>query len=380
MKLFDVYPLFDINPVKAQGSYIWDDAGEKYLDFYGGHAVISIGHGHPHYIRKMVEQLSQIGFYSNAVKMPIQQELAQKLGKLSGYEDYNLFLCNSGTEANENAIKLASFHNGRKKVIAFTNSFHGRTSLSLGVTDDSKLSAKINKDHDVVFVQLNDERQFLKEINDDVCAVIIEGIQGVGGIQIPNDSFLQTIQRACEKHGALFIADEIQSGCGRTGKFFSHQYANVTPHLITTAKGMGNGFPVAGVLIHPSIKAKHGMLGTTFGGNYLACTASLAVLEVIEKEQLLLNAKEIGNYLIESLTKLNGVKEVRGKGLMIGIETEGNASVIRKQLLEEKNIFTGYSSSNNTIRLLPPLNISKIEADKFLTAIQKILQNQLQTI
>lgn len=380
MKLFDVYPLFDINPVKAQGSYIWDDAGEKYLDFYGGHAVISIGHGHPHYIRKMVEQLSKIGFYSNAVKMPIQEELAIKLGKLSGYEDYNLFLCNSGTEANENAIKLASFHNGRKKVIAFTNSFHGRTSLSLGVTDDTKLSASVNKDHEVVFVPLNNEEQFLNAMSDDVCAVIIEGIQGVGGIQIPTNSFLQTIQSACEKHGALFIADEIQSGYGRTGKFFSHQYANVTPHLITTAKGMGNGFPVAGVLIHPSIKAKHGMLGTTFGGNYLACTASLVVLEVIEKEQLLSNAKEMGNYLMESLAQLSGIKEVRGKGLMIGIETEGNAAIIRKQLLEEKNIFTGYSSSNNTIRLLPPLNISKIEADKFLTAIKKILQNQLQTI
>lgn len=374
MKLFDVYPLFDINPVKAQGSYIWDDAGKKYLDFYGGHAVISIGHGHPYYIQKMTKQLNEIGFYSNAVKMPIQEQLAQKLGKLSGYEDYNLFLCNSGTEANENAIKLASFHNGRKKVIAFTNSFHGRTSLSLGVTDDTKLSANINKDHDIVFVPLNNEEQFLNAMNDDVCAVIIEGIQGVGGIQIPNDSFLQTIQTACEKHGALFIADEIQSGYGRTGKFFSHQYATVTPHIITTAKGMGNGFPVAGVLIHPSIKAKHGMLGTTFGGNYLACTASLAVLEVIEKEQLLSNAKEMGDYLMESLTQLSGIKEVRGKGLMIGIETTGNASIIRKQLLEEKNIFTGYSSSNNTIRLLPPLNISKVEADKFLTAIQKILQ------
>jgi acetylornithine aminotransferase len=380
MNLFDVYPLFDINPVKAKGSYIWDDKNEKYLDFYGGHAVISIGHGHPHHIQKMTEQLNEIGFYSNAVKMPIQEALAQKLGKLSGYEDYNLFLCNSGTEANENAIKLASFHNGRKKIIAFTNSFHGRTSLSLGVTDDTKLSAKINKDHDVVFVPLNDEEQFLKAMNNNVCAVIIEGIQGVGGIQIPNNSFLETIQNACEKHGALFIVDEIQSGYGRTGKFFSHQDTNVKPHLITVAKGMGNGFPVAGVLINPSIKAKHGMLGTTFGGNYLACTASLAVLEVIEKEQLLSNAKEMGNYLMESLTQLNGIKAVRGKGLMIGIETEVNSATIRKQLLEKEKIFTGYSACNNTIRLLPPLNINKSEADKFLAALKTVLEKQLQTI
>lgn len=380
MKLFDVYPLFDINPVKAKGAYIWDNNDQKYLDFYGGHAVISIGHGHPYYVQNLTEQLSKIGFYSNAIKMPIQEELAKKLGKLSGYKDYNLFLCNSGTEANENAIKLASFHNGRKKIIAFTNSFHGRTSLSLGVTDDPKLSANINKDHEVVFVPLNDKEQFLKAIGDDICAVIIEGIQGVGGIQVPDNSFLETIQAACEKHGALFITDEIQSGYGRTGNFFAHQGANVKPHLITVAKGMGNGFPVAGVLIHPSIKAKHGMLGTTFGGNYLACAASLAVLDVIEQEQLLLNAKLIGDYLMEYLIKINGIKEVRGKGLMIGIVTEANASLVRKQLLEEEKIFTGYSSSNNTIRLLPPLNIGKAEADDFLSAIKTILQKQLQTV
>lgn len=380
MNLFDVYPLFDINPVKAKGAYIWDHKDQKYLDFYGGHAVISIGHGHPYYLQNMTEQLNKIGFYSNAVKMPIQEELAKKLGGLSGYKNYNLFLCNSGTEANENAIKLASFHNGRKKVIAFTNSFHGRTSLSLGVTDDAKLSANINQDHDVVFVPLNDKEQFLKAMGDDVCAVIIEGIQGVGGIQVPDNSFLETIQIACEKHGVLFIADEIQSGYGRTGNFFAHQGANVKPHLITVAKGMGNGFPVAGVLIHPSIKAKHGMLGTTFGGNYLACAASLAVLDVIEQEQLLLNAKLIGDYLMESLIKINGIKEVRGKGLMIGLVTEGNASLVRKQLLEEEKIFTGYSSSNNTIRLLPPLNIGKAEADDFLSAIKTILQKQLQTV
>ena len=377
MNLFDVYPLYNITPVKAQGSYLWDNKGNKYLDFYGGHAVISLGHSHPHYVNKLKEQLDQIGFYSNAVKIPQQETFALKLGKLSGYEDYNLFLCNSGTEANENAIKLASFHNGRKKVIAFSNSFHGRTSLSLGVTDDTKLSATINQTHDVVFVELNNEREFIATIDADVCAVIIESIQGVGGIQIPTNSFLKLVEQKCEKYGALFIADEIQSGYGRSGKFFAHQYANVKPDLITIAKGMGNGFPVAGVLINPTIKAKHGMLGTTFGGNYLACAASLAVLEVIEKEELQENAFEVGNYLMESLIQIDGVKEVRGKGLMIGIETEISASVIRKQLLEEAKIFTGYSAGNNTIRLLPPLNITRTDADEFLSSLKNILQTQL---
>ncbi len=380
MQLFDVYPLFDINPVKAQGAYIWDDKENKYLDLYGGHAVISIGHSHPHYVKRLKDQLDQIGFYSNAVKMPIQQELATKLGKLSAYESYNLFLCNSGTEANENAIKLASFHTGRKKVIAFKDSFHGRTSLSLGVTDDAKLSALVNKDHEVVFVELNNEKDFLAIMDNSVCAIIIEGIQGVGGIHVPTPSFLKMIQSSCEKEGAIFILDEIQSGYGRSGNFFAHQDAEVEPHIITVAKGMGNGFPVAGVLIHPKIKASHGMLGTTFGGNYLACAASLAVLEVMEQEKLMENAKTMGNYLVEKLIKLDGVKEVRGKGLMIGIETITNSAAIRKQLLEEEKVFTGYSASKNTIRLLPPLNISKNEADAFLKAFENVLQKQLQTI
>lgn len=377
MNLFDVYPLFDITPVKAEGAFIWDDKGTKYLDFYGGHAVISIGHSHPHYVKKLTEQLNQIAFYSNAVKMPLQNLLAEKLGKHSGYSDYNLFLCNSGTEANENALKLASFHNGRKKVIAFKDSFHGRTSLSLGATDDVKLSANINKDHEVQFLELNEEQAFLKAIDETTCAVIIEGIQGVGGINVPSSSFLKIIETECNKLGVVLILDEIQSGYGRSGKFFAHQHAEIKPHIITTAKGMGNGFPVAGVLIHPDIKAKHGMLGTTFGGNYLACAASLSVLEIIENENLIAKAKEIGNYIMTELKNMERIKNVRGLGLMIGIETEGDATIIRKKLLNDEKIFTGFSSGKNTIRLLPPLNITINEAQLFLTAIHKILQQQL---
>lgn len=377
MNLFDVYPLFDITPVKAEGAFIWDEKGIKYLDLYGGHAVISIGHSHPHYVKKLTEQLNQIAFYSNAVKMPLQNLLAEQLGKLSGYTDYNLFLCNSGTEANENALKLASFHNGRKRVIAFTDSFHGRTSLSLGATDDVKLSANINKDHEVIFLPMNDEAAFKNAINETVCAVIIEGIQGVGGINVPSNEFLKTIESECNKLGVVLILDEIQSGYGRSGKFFAHQYSGIKPHIITTAKGMGNGFPVAGVLIHPDIKAKHGMLGTTFGGNYLACAASLSVLEVIESENLISNAIEIGNFILSELSKMDGVKNVRGLGLMIGVETEGDATLIRKKLLQDEKIFTGFSSGKNTIRLLPPLNIGTNEAKLFLNALNKILQEQL---
>ncbi|MDP3567375.1 aspartate aminotransferase family protein [Sediminibacterium sp.] len=377
MNLFDVYPLFDITPVKAEGTFIWDDKGTKYLDFYGGHAVISIGHSHPHYVKKLDEQISQIAFYSNAVKMPLQNLLAEQLGKLSGYTDYNLFLCNSGTEANENAFKLASFHNGRKKVIAFKDSFHGRTSLSLGATDDAKLSANINKDHHVVFLPFNDVDAFKNAIDEATCAVIIEGIQGVGGINVPSPDFLRMLETECNKLGVVLILDEIQSGYGRSGKFFAHQHSAIQPHIITTAKGMGNGFPVAGVLIHPDIKAKHGMLGTTFGGNYLACAASLSVLEVIENENLISNAKETGNFIMTELKKMEGVKSVRGLGLMIGIETEGDANLIRKKLLQDEKIFTGFSSGKNTIRLLPPLNITIEEAQMFLNSINTILQQQL---
>jgi acetylornithine/N-succinyldiaminopimelate aminotransferase len=377
MNLFDVYPLFNINPVKASGAFIWDEKGNKYLDFYGGHAVISIGHSHPYYIKKISQQLNQMGFYSNAVKMPLQNILAEKLGRLSGYSDYNLFLCNSGAEANENALKLASFHNGRKKIIAFKDSFHGRTSLALGVTDDMKLSANINKNHEVVFLPLNDKEAFVQAINENTCAVIMEGIQGVGGINIPDNEFLKIVENYCNKWGVILILDEVQSGYGRTGKFFAHQYSGIEPHIITTAKGMGNGFPVAGVLIHPKIKAKHGILGTTFGGNYLASAASIAVLEVVENEKLIGNAGEKGDYIMQSLKKISGIKKVKGKGLMIGVETEIDAAVIRNRLLEDEKIFTGYSPAKNTIRLLPPLNIGKAETELFLNAIHNVLQQQL---
>ncbi|MCC9167100.1 aspartate aminotransferase family protein [Pontibacter harenae] len=376
MNLFDVYPLFDIEPVKASGSIVWDKDGKKYLDLYGGHAVISIGHSHPHYVKRIARQLYDIGFYSNAVQIPQQQELAEKLGKLSGYEDYNLFLCNSGAEANENALKVASFHTGRKKVIAFKNGFHGRTSAAVAATDNPSIIAPINETDNVIFLPLNDEAAFeqaLQEHGAELAAVIVEGIQGVGGVYIPETSFLEALAVGCAKVGALLILDEVQSGYGRSGNFFAHQYANIKPDLITVAKGMGNGFPVAGVLISPDIDAKHGMLGTTFGGNYLACAASLAVLEVIEQENLVENAQKVGDYLVEQLQKIPQVKEVRALGLMIGIELAESCAPIRKALLQEHRIFTGSSSNKNTLRLLPALCITRKEADKFLEAFQAVL-------
>jgi len=371
MKTFEVYPLFNIEPVKARGSYIWDKAGKKYLDLYGGHAVISVGHSHPHYVKKLNEQLSKIGFYSNSVQIPQQEILAEKLGRLSGYEDYNLFLCNSGAEANENALKLASFHTGRKKIIAFTGAFHGRTSLAVAATDDTSILAHVNQTANISFLPFNNEST-LDQITEEIAAVIIEGIQGVGGIQVPEKDFLEKLQAQCKRTGTLLILDEIQSGYGRSGKFFAHQHAGIKPDLITVAKGMGNGFPVAGVLISSEIKAKHGMLGTTFGGNHLACAAGIAVLDIIEEEDLLENAEILGEYLASSIKKIPGVKEVRGKGLMIGIDTETNSAELRKQLLNEHRIFTGYSSSTKTIRLLPALNISRAEADIFLEAFQQV--------
>ncbi len=378
MNLFDVYPLFNVTPVKAKGSFIWDSNGEKYLDLYGGHAVISIGHSHPYYVEKLSLQLNNIGFYSNSVQSPLQLELATKLGEQSGYTDYNLFLCNSGAEANENAFKLASFHTGRKKIIAFTKSFHGRTSAAVAATDDKSLIALINETENIIFCEFGNEEMLLTIFSkEEIAAVIIEGIQGVGGVNVPDNSFLQLIKGCCEKYNALMICDEIQSGYGRSGKFFAHQYANVKPDIITIAKGMGNGFPVAGVLIHPSIKSKHGMLGTTFGGNYLACAASIAVLDVIKKEALINNAKEIGNYLIQNLVNLDGVKEVRGLGLMIGIELEMSCKNIRETLLTDYKIFTGSSTNKNTLRILPSLTISKKEADLFLQAFKKVLTSQL---
>lgn len=375
MKPFNVYPLFDIEPVKANGSYIWDANGTKYLDLYGGHAVISIGHSHPYYIKKIKEQLDKIGFYSNSVKINQQEELAQKLGALSGYEDYNLFLCNSGAEANENALKLASFKTGRKKIIAFSKSFHGRTSLAVAATDDPKIIAPVNVSPHVVFLPFNDEERFEEAMTEEVCAVIIEGIQGVGGVNVPDVQFLQKIKKLCEQYSALLILDEVQSGYGRTGKFFAHQHAEIKPDLITVAKGMGNGFPVAGVLIHPAIKATMGMLGTTFGGAYLACAAGIAVLDIIKNEQLIKNAAETGNYLMEELKKMNEVKDVRGAGLMIGVQLEIPSAEIRSKLLHTHKIFTGSSSEKNTIRILPSLAITKSEIEVFLRAFAASLKS-----
>lgn len=373
MTLFDVYPLFDIHLEKGAGSYVWDKEGNKYLDFYGGHAVISIGHSHPHYLKRLEEQLKKLAFYSNSVHLDIQQQLADKLGKLSGYDDYHLFLCNSGAEAIENALKLASFQNQRKKIIAFKGAFHGRTSGAVAITDNPKIKALINDDSHVEFLPFNDEAALQNAFSKDVCAVIIEPIQGVNGIYEATSSFLQLIQDLCKENDSLFIADEIQCGYGRSGKFFSHQWANVQPNIITMAKGMGNGFPVAGVLIHPNIKAKYSMLGTTFGGSPLACAAALAVLEVIEKENLIQNAFEVGNYMLGECTSLPHVKEVRGKGLMIGVEFDFPIKELRENLVHTQRVFTGNSNQPNTIRLLPSLAVTKQEAEKLLDAFKRSL-------
>ncbi len=367
---FDVYPVFDINPVRAEGSYIWDDKGKKYLDFYGGHAVISIGHSHPHYVRMITEQLASIGFYSNSVKIPLQNQLAEKLGKLSGYTDYQLFLCNSGAEANENALKLASFETGRKKVIAFSGSFHGRTSLAVAATDNPKIVAPVNQTDNIIFSPFNDVDAFLKVMDGDVAAVIVEGIQGVAGIQLPTAIFMETLQAKCREFGAKLILDEVQSGYGRTGKFFAHQHFDVTPDIITTAKGMGNGFPVAGVLISPTIKPTYGMLGTTFGGAYLACAAAIAVLDVMAKENLMANAQQLGDYLVAQLQGIAGIKEVRSKGLMIGIDMVYPAEALRRSLVFDHHVFTGAAGSS-TVRLLPALNITQNEANEFLDAFKQ---------
>ncbi|QHL88928.1 aminotransferase class III-fold pyridoxal phosphate-dependent enzyme [Nibribacter ruber] len=373
MNLFDVYPLFDITPVKALGSTLWDANGIEYLDLYGGHAVISIGHSHPHYVQRLSEQLNNMGFYSNSVKIPLQQELADKLGQLSGYQDYQFFLVNSGAEANENAIKLASFHTGRKKIISFKKSFHGRTSAAVSATDDPSIVAPVNETDNVVFLPMNDKAAVEKVLaGKDVAAIIIEGIQGVGGVVIPEPQFLQDLEKLAKKYGSLLILDEVQSGYGRSGKFFAHQHAGIRPDLITIAKGMGNGFPVAGVLISPEIHAKHGMLGTTFGGNYLACAAALAVLEVIEQENLIENAAKMGSYLMEKAKTLPSVREVRGQGLMVGIELEVPCAPLRKALLDEYRIFTGSASNKNTIRILPALNVTQVELYRFLEAFAEL--------
>lgn len=379
MGLFDVYSLLNIEPVRAKGAYLWDKNGEKYLDFYGGHAVISIGHCHPVYVDKISLQLNCIGFYSNAVVNPLQQELAGLLEKTSGYPDYNLFLCNSGAEANENALKLASFVTGRVKVLAFKGAFHGRTSAAVAVTDNPVIQAPLNQCHPVTFIQLNDREALVKELTTGTyAAVIVEGIQGVGGIRLPEPEFLRLMRDCCEESGTLMIVDEVQSGCGRSGKFFAHQHAGVNPDIITMAKGMGNGFPIAGLLIAPKIEAQKGMLGTTFGGSHLACAAALAVLEVMNQEYLVNNAAALGKYLQCELKKIPGVKEVRGLGLMIGVETDFLQSEVRKRLTFGHHIMTGYSGEY-TLRLLPPLVITRKECDEFIIAFREVMESLLGT-
>ena len=376
MNLFDVYPLNNITIVKAAGSYVWDDTNQKYLDLYGGHAVISIGHTHPHYVHRLEEQLHKVGFYSNSVKIPLQVELAKKLGEVSGKGDYQLFLCNSGAEANENALKLASFYNGRKKIIAFKKAFHGRTSLAVAVTDNPAIVAPVNQTDNVIFLPFNDEDALEAAFKqDDICAVIIEGIQGVGGINVAADSFLQKIRSLCDAYNAVYIADAVQCGYGRTGKFYAHDYSGVNADIYTMAKGMGNGFPVAGISIAPKIQPKHFMLGTTFGGNHLACAAALAVLEVMEKDALMKNAETVGDYLISELKKLPQILEVRGRGLMIGIELPEELKEVKKNLLFKHKIFTG-EAKPYVIRLLPALNITKVEADIFLEAFREELKSE----
>jgi len=373
MKLFDVYPINDITITRAKGSYVWDDKGQQYLDMYGGHAVISIGHTHPRYVQRLTEQLNNVGFYSNSIRIPLQEELAQKLETVSGKTNYQLFLCNSGAEANENALKLASFHTGRKKIIAFTKAFHGRTSLAVAATDNPNLVAPVNQTENIVFLPFNDEEAlavYFAKNGNEIAAVIIEGIQGVGGINVASTSFLQLIRQLCDQYGAVYIADSIQCGYGRSGKFFSHDFAGVDADIYTMAKGMGNGFPVAGIIISPVIKPKHFMLGTTFGGNHLACAAALAVLEVMEEENLMANATRVGEFLAENLRQTDGLLNVRGRGLMIGFDVEEGLKDLRKNLLWKHHIFTG-EAKPAVIRLLPSLALSLEEAAQFTEALHK---------
>jgi len=377
MNLFDVYPLNDIEIVKAAGSNVWDANGQEYLDLYGGHAVISIGHTHPHYVGRLTDQLSKVGFYSNSIKIPLQVQLAEKLGQVSGKTDYQLFLCNSGAEANENALKLASFYNNRKKVIAFKGAFHGRTSLAVSATDNPKIIAPVNETDNVVFLPFNDVAalaQAFEDHGEEISSVIIEGIQGVGGIKEASVEFLKSIRSFCDQYDAVFIADSVQCGYGRTGLFYSHDYAGVSADIYTMAKGMGNGFPIGGISIAPKFVPWHGMLGTTFGGNHLACAAALAVLEVMEQDQLMKNAADLGAYLISEIKKFSEVKEVRGRGLMIGIDLPAELSGVKKNLLFKHHIFTG-EAKPNVIRLLPALNLTKAHADQFLEKFSLALKD-----
>ena len=375
MNLFDVYPLINVTPVKALGAKLWDEKGDEYTDLYGGHAVISIGHSHPHFNQRLKEQLDKITFYSNSVHIPIQQQLAKKLGEMSGYPDFNLFLCNSGAEANENALKLASFATGKSGFISFSGAFHGRTSGAVVLTDNPKIVAPFNQRADVFILPWENIEAVENQLKaGNIAGIIIEGIQGVGGIHVPSPKFLLEVSRLAKTYGAKLILDEVQSGYGRTGKFFAHQWVEgLVPDLITMAKGMGNGFPIGGVLIHPDFKASYGLLGTTFGGNHLACAAGLAVLEVIESENLMPHAEKMGEYLISDLNKIQGVTEVRGKGLMIGMDLDRDAAPVRSELVSKYKIFTGSSAGKQTIRLLPPLNIGMNELSSFIESLKKIL-------
>ncbi|MBI0398341.1 MAG: aspartate aminotransferase family protein [Cytophagales bacterium] len=376
MQLFDVYPLMNVTPEKASGVHLWDNTGQKYLDLYGGHAVISIGHSHPHYVKRISDQLNKIGFYSNSVQIPLQREMASKLGELSGYDAYKLFLCNSGAEANENALKLASFETGKAGVIAFHGAFHGRTSGAVAITDNQKIVAPFNSGHKVFFEALGDLDAVEQRLKDgEIAAVIIEGIQGVNGIQVAEPGFLSGLSTLTKKYGAKLILDEVQSGYGRTGKFFAHQWtAELAPDLITIAKGMGNGFPIGGVLIHPDIEAKFGLLGTTFGGNHLACAAGLAVLEILEEENLMANAEQLGDFLIQELNEgFPEILAVRGKGLMIGLDLKNEAAPYRSELIKSHHIFTGSAASKNTIRILPPLCVKKEELQLFLKSLREVI-------
>lgn len=375
MKLFDVYPLYNLKPVKGQGNYVYDEKGQAYLDLYGGHAVISIGHAHPHYIAKITEQLNNLGFYSNSILNDLQTELASKLGALSGCDNYTLFLCNSGAEANENALKMASFYNGRTKVVAFKKGFHGRTSAAVNVTDSPYIQAPINKTFPVDYLPWNDLEAVQKSLSKgDVAAVIIEGIQGIGGIYVPDPHLLQELQSLCHQHNTVLILDEIQSGYGRSGRFFAYQHVpGIEPDLVTVAKGMGNGFPVGGLLLHPKFEAKHGLLGTTFGGNHLACAASIAVLDVLYQEKLVQNAETVGNYLMDELANVELIKEIRGEGLMIGLEFDFNTAELRKKLLFDQKVFVGSASNPNVVRLLPALCLGTKEVDLFLEKLDNVL-------
>lgn len=375
MKLFDVYPLYEVTPVKAKDVYVYDEKGTEYLDLYGGHAVISIGHGHPHYIKKIKDQLDNIGFYSNAIQNPLQQELADGIGYQSCCHDYQLFLCSSGAEAIENALKLASFHTDKKRIIAFKNAFHGRTSAAVAATDNPNINAPLNKQQAVTFIEFNDAESLEEELQKgDVCAVIFESIQGVGGLDQPTDDFVLEMNRLCKHYNSCLIADEVQSGFGRTGTFFAYQKYAIEPDIVTMAKGMGNGFPIGGILVHPNIKAKYGMLGTTFGGNHLACAASIAVLEVLEKENLQAKAKAMESYFVEQAKEILQVSKIKGRGLMLGLEFNFEVGDLRKTLIYDKKIFTGGSSNKKLLRILPPLTVQKKHIDYFFKSLKEALK------